>query len=65
MTCHFWCLIGILLGVERMDNEFVITKRIAKQGNKSIICIPTCLCDVLKPAMLVKVTIQVVNGVEE
>ncbi|MBN2142005.1 hypothetical protein JW711_01625 [Candidatus Woesearchaeota archaeon] len=48
-----------------MDNEFVITKRIAKQGNKSIICIPTCLSDVLKPAMLVKVTIQVVNGVEE
>ena len=48
-----------------MDNEFVITKKIAKQGNKAIISIPTCLNDVLKPSMLVKVTIQVVKGVEE
>jgi len=53
------------LGVERMDNEFVITKKIAKQGNKSIICIPTCLNGVLKPATLVKVTIQVIKGAEQ
>jgi len=65
MTCHYQCVIGIPTGVERMDNEFIITKKIAKQGNKSIICILTCLNSVLKPATLVKVTIQVLKGVEE
>ena len=45
--------------------RYVITKRIAKQGKKSIICIPALLHDELKPSTVVKVTLDVIKEAEE
>ena len=45
--------------------RFVITKKIARQGNKAIICIPTFLHDELKPSTVVKVTIDIVKEAEK
>mgnify|MGYP001580528791 CR=1 FL=1 len=44
--------------------QYVITKRIAKQGKHNIIIIPSFLQGNLKHKTLVKVTIDVINGVE-
>jgi len=43
--------------------QYIITKRIAKQGKHSILIIPSYLQDKLKGRTLVKVTIDVLEGV--
>ena len=45
--------------------RYIITKRIAKQGKKSIICIPSLLQDELKPSTIVKVTLDVIKEAEK
>lgn len=44
--------------------QYIITKRIAKQGKHNIIIIPSYLHDNLKSKTLVKVTIDVLRGEE-
>ncbi len=44
------------------EHQYVITKRIAKQGRHHLLIIPTSLHEKLKPRMLVKATIDVVEG---
>ncbi len=44
--------------------QYVITKRIAKQGKHSILIIPSYLQNNLKSKTLVKVTIDVLKGEE-
>lgn len=41
--------------------EFVITKKIAKQGNQNMILLPEFLKDRLPSRSLVKVTIQLIE----
>jgi len=48
-----------------MDKTYTITKKIAKHGNQSIIVIPSLLKAKIKPNMLVKVTIDVLDNSEE
>jgi hypothetical protein len=43
------------------QNSYTITKRIAKHGNQAIIVIPNILSEQIKPQMLVKVTIDVLE----
>lgn len=45
--------------------QYVITKRIAKQGKHNILIIPTYLQDKLKSKTLVKVTIDILKGEEK
>ena len=42
-------------------NEFILTKQISKQGEQSIIIIPTFLKDKLKPKTLVEEKIKVLE----
>ncbi len=42
-------------------NEFTLTKQISKQGNQSIIIIPTFLREKLKPKTLVEVNIKILE----
>jgi antitoxin component of MazEF toxin-antitoxin module len=42
--------------------SYVITKKIAKHGSQAVIVIPTILNQKLKPQMLVKVTIDVLEA---
>ncbi|MDD5193244.1 MAG: hypothetical protein PHF67_01520 [Candidatus Nanoarchaeia archaeon] len=52
--------------VEKQNNQFVITKRIAKHGKQAIIVIPKILEDKLKPGTVAEVTINVIdNGGDE
>ncbi len=44
-----------------MNNQFTITKKIAKHGNQAIICIPEILKDKLKPDLLVEITIDIIE----
>jgi len=44
-----------------MAKQYTITKRIAKQGGRSIIVIPTILNNELRPSMVVKLTIDVIK----
>ena len=46
------------------QKQYIITKRIAKQGNKAVICIPSLLHEELKPSTVVKVTIDVIKEAE-
>ncbi len=41
--------------------SYTITKKIAKHGNQAIIVIPSVLAEEIKPQMLVKVTIDVID----
>jgi len=41
-----------------MDQEFTITKKIAKHGSQAIIVIPKMLQDMLKPKMIVQIKIK-------
>lgn len=43
------------------QKQFVITKKIAKQGGKAILVIPSLLKDDLKPSTVVKLTIDVIR----
>lgn len=45
-------------------NQFIITKRIAKHGGQSVIVIPSVLSGKIKPQMLVKITIDVLEELE-
>ena len=45
----------------KMD-EFTITKQISKQGNQSMIIIPSFLRAILKPKTLVEVKIKVLEN---
>jgi len=45
--------------------QFVITKKIAKHGNQSIIIIPRLIEDKLKPKTLVKLTIDILETPEQ
>ncbi len=47
-----------------VKNQFVITKKIAKHGDQSIIVIPSVLCNKIKPQMLVKITIDLLEDSE-
>jgi len=42
--------------------QFTITKRIAKHGNQAVIVIPSVLSQRIKPKMLVKVTIDLLDS---
>lgn len=46
----------------KMDKTYTITKKIAKHGVQSIIVIPSLLKEKIKPNMLVKVTIDILEG---
>jgi len=43
------------------SKQFTITKKIAKHGNQSIICIPEILRNELKPGTLTQVTIEILE----
>ena len=47
-----------------MAKNFVITKRIAKHGNQSIIVIPRILEAELKPGTIVKMEIDIIKEVK-
>lgn len=42
--------------------QFVLTKRVAKQGKQAILVIPKLLQEALKPGTIVKVTLDVIGG---
>ena len=44
-----------------IENSYTITKKIAKHGNQAIIVIPSVLKELLKPRMLVKIRIDVLE----
>ena len=48
-----------------MTNQYIITKRIAKQGKHMMILIPSYLKENLKHKTLVKVTIDILEGENE
>ena len=43
------------------QKQYIITKKIAKQGDKLVICIPSLLKDELKPSTVVRLTIDVIK----
>lgn len=43
------------------QKQYTITKKIAKQGNKAIIIIPTLLKEELKPSTVVRLTIDILK----
>ncbi len=45
-----------------MNKQFTITKKIAKHGNQAIIVIPRILEESLKPGMIAKITIDVLDN---
>ena len=47
------------------NKQFIITKKIAKHGNQNIIVIPKILQNQLKPKTVVKLTIDILKGVNE
>ena len=51
--------------MEQTNQNFVITKKIAKHGNQAIIVIPKILQDTLKPNTIVKLTIDVIKEGKE
>ncbi|MBU2561085.1 MAG: hypothetical protein KKD17_02225 [Nanoarchaeota archaeon] len=49
-----------------MDNkQFVITKKIASQGKRSVILIPSLLQNELRPSTVVKLTIDILKEAEQ
>jgi len=42
--------------------QYVLTKKVAKQGKQAIIVIPKLLQEIVKPGTLVKVTLDVIGG---
>ena len=47
------------------NNQFTITKRIAKHGSQAIIVIPRILEENLKPGTIAKITIEVIGDQNE
>lgn len=50
----------LIIMVDKME-EFVITKKIAKQGSQQMILLPVFLRDEIPSGSLVKVTIEVID----
>jgi len=48
-------------GKQKLDKQFVITKKIAKHGSQAIIIIPRILENKLKPGTLAQLTIDVLE----
>lgn len=46
-----------------MSKKFTITKKIAKHGKQAIIIVPSALKDRIKPKMLAKITIDVLDSI--
>ncbi len=46
----------------KMKQEFTITKKVAKQGNNSIIILPKVLQNKIKPSNLVELKIKILDG---
>ena len=44
-----------------MENQFIITKKVAKHGSQSVIVIPRILENELKPRTIAKITIDVLK----
>ena len=42
--------------------QYVLTKKVAKQGKQAIIVIPKLLQEIVRPGTLVKVTLDVIGG---
>jgi antitoxin component of MazEF toxin-antitoxin module len=49
--------------MKSQTEAYTITKKIAKHGNQAVIVIPTVLNNKLKPQMLVKVTIEIIEEI--
>ena len=47
------------------QKQYIITKKIAKQGSKSVICIPSLLKNELKPSTVVRITLDVIKEAEK
>ena len=47
------------------EKQYIITKRIARQGDKRMILLPSLLKDELRTGTIVKVTIDVIKEAEE
>jgi len=54
----------VFIGGFKMTKQFTITKKIAKHGNQAIIVIPKVLQEQIKPSMLVKVVINILEDGE-
>ena len=48
-----------------VQNSYIITKKIAKHGKQAVIVIPSVLAGHLKPHMLVKIKIDVLEEEDE
>ena len=48
-----------------MVKEYTITKKVAKHGSQAIIVIPRILENQLKPGTITKVTLEVLEEMEE
>ena len=46
------------------ENQFTITKRIAKHGNQAIIVVPKLLEEKLRPGTIAKVTIEILEEIK-
>jgi hypothetical protein len=47
------------------QKQFIITKKIASQGKRSVILIPSLLQDTLRPSTVVKLTIDILKEAEQ
>lgn len=45
-----------------MNKQYILTKKIAKQGKQAVIVIPKLLQDALKPGTIVKITLDILGG---
>ena len=48
-----------------MQKQYTITKKIAKHGNQAVIIVPTLLQEKIKPGTIAKITIEILNFMEE
>ena len=58
---HLFLQVSIKSFREMKNKSFTITKKIAKHGKQAIIIIPSVLKEVIKPRMLVKIKIDVLE----
>ena len=49
---------------QNKNRSFIITKKIAKHGNQSIIVIPRMLEQHLKPGMIVQLGINIIESID-
>ncbi len=48
-----------------MQNEFIVTKRIAKHGDQAVLVIPKVLQNELRPGTIAEVRIRIIREAEE